>query len=125
MNKIGITLLFLSTSFFAMSQDKNIMRIARITVDSLQLKEYRSLLKEQMDAAIKKEPGVISYTVYEDKSDPTKITIFETYAVNDAYLAHRESPHFKKYKEATKDMVKALDLSEVSLVLSAKKPGSQ
>lgn len=106
-----------------MAQDKKITRIARITVDSAQLDAYYVLLKEQMNAAIRLEPGVLSYTMYADKADPTKLTLIEEYASNEAYLAHREAPHFKKYKAASKDMVKSLELSEVKLALSAKKPG--
>jgi quinol monooxygenase YgiN len=103
------------------NEDKKVTRIARITVDSLQAADYRKLLKEQMDAAVRLEPGVISYSVYADKADPSKLTILEVYADSAAYLAHRETPHFKKYKSATKEMVKSLELSEVSPVLSAKK----
>jgi len=103
------------------AQDKKVYRIARISIDSSQANEYRKLLKEQMEAAIKLEPGVLSYTVYADKVDPYKLTILELYADSSAYLAHRQAPHFKKYKAATKDMVKSLDLSEVNPILALKK----
>jgi quinol monooxygenase YgiN len=125
MKKILFACILFAISYNVIAQDKNqdkkVTRIARITVDSLQVAEYRKLLKEQMDAAVRLEPGVISYSVYADKTDPSKLTILEVYADSAAYLAHRETPHFKKYKSATSDMVKSLELSEVSLVLSAKK----
>lgn len=105
----------------AAAQSKTITRIATITIDSLQSGAYYQLLKEQMETALRAEPGVISYTVYADKANVAKLTIVEVYADNDAYLAHRETPHFKKYKSATKDMVKSLDLSEVTTLFSAKK----
>jgi len=38
-------------------------RIAKIKVDENQLENYKSALQEQMNAAIKLEPGVLSYTV--------------------------------------------------------------
>lgn len=113
--------LLLAAAFPLKAQDKKITRIARITVDSLQLANYDKLLKEQMETAVRVEPGVISYSVYADKAAPYKLTILEVYADNEAYLAHRESAHFKKYKLATKDMVKSLELLEVTHVLSAKK----
>ncbi len=121
MKKIIIPLILLALSLNTMAQDKKITRIARITVDSAQLDAYFALLKEQMNAAIRLEPGVLSYTMYADKSDATKLTLIEEYASNEAYLLHREAPHFKKYKAASKDMVKSLELSEVTMVLSAKK----
>jgi quinol monooxygenase YgiN len=128
MKKILFACMLFAISYNVMAQDKNqdkkVTRIARITVDSLQLSNYRELLKEQMETAVKVEPGVISYSVYADKADPSKITILEVYADSAAYLAHRETPHFQKYKSATKDMVKSLELSEVSPILSAKKKGN-
>lgn len=121
MGKILFAAILLLVTQSVMAQDNRVTRIARITIDSLSITAYRALLQEQMEAAVKVEPGVISYTVYADKTSPAKITIVEVYASNDAYLAHREAPHFKKYKAATKDMVKPLELEEVTPVLTAKK----
>ena len=39
------------------------------------------------------------------------------YADADAYQAHLESPHFKKYKATTKEMVKSLKLVETTPVM--------
>jgi len=96
-------------------------RIAKIKVDTNQLDKYTIALKEQMNAAIKLEPGVLSYTVVADKKDATSITIFEVYANLEAYQSHIVSPHFKKYKETVKDMVLSLELMDTDLVVRAKK----
>jgi len=98
-----------------------VTRIARVTIDSTKLQPYMALLKEQMETAVRAEPGVISYNVYAEKASPNKLTIVKVYADNNAYLAHRETAHFKKYKAAVTDMVKSLELSEVNPVLTAKK----
>jgi len=119
-NLLFAVMLLLATQH-VMAQDVKVTRIARITIDSTKIEEYRALLKEQMETAVKVEPGVLSYTVYADKTNASKLTIVEIYASNNAYLAHRETPHFKKYKAATKDMVKSLELEEVIPVLTAKK----
>jgi quinol monooxygenase YgiN len=123
MKKIIFTAMMLVIGCSVWAQDKKVVRIARITIDSLQIEDYRKLLNEQMETAVRIEPGVLSYAVYADKEHPYKLTIVEIYADNDAYLAHREAPHFKKYKSATQDMVKSLELSEVNPILSLKKPG--
>ena len=107
----------------AMAQDSNRMfRIAKIKVDPVQLEKYKLALREQMNAAIQNEPGVLSYYAVADKKDPSSITIFEIYADTAAYNAHILTPHFRKYKETVKDMVKSLELVDVSLVAAAKKP---
>ena len=105
-----------------MAQDPNHMaRIAKIKVDPLQLEKYNTALKEQMTTAIRNEAGVLTYYALADKSDPANITILEIYADTDAYKLHVETPHFKKYKETVKDMVRSLELLDVSYIGVAKK----
>jgi len=106
-----------------MAQQKNQMvRLAKIKVDPLRLDKYNSALKEQMTTAVRVEPGVLTYYAVADKSDPSHITILEIYADTAAYQSHITTIHFKKYKETVKDMVKSLELVEVNLIASAKKP---
>jgi len=120
-----VWVLFL-TIFFQLrvmaQEDKKMYRIARITVDPSQLDKYKAALREQMNAAIRVEPGVLSYRAVADKKDPTHITILEIYADTTAYQAHIQTTHFRKYKDTVKDMVKQLELVDVSLVAFAKKP---
>lgn len=106
-----------------MAQDHKIYRIAQIHVDAAQLDKYNAALKEQMTTAITVEPGVLSYYAVSDKKEPAHITIFEIYADSAAYKAHIQAPHFKKYKETVKDMVKSLELEDVDVIGIAKKPG--
>lgn len=106
-----------------MAQKKNQMvRLAKIKVDPSQLEKYNVALKAQMKTAVRVEPGVLTYYAVSDKNDPSNITILEIYADTAAYQAHITTPHFKKYKETVKDMVKSLELVDVTLVGSAKKP---
>jgi len=107
-----------------MAQEKNQMvRLAKIKVDSSQLEKYNTALKEQMATAIRVEPGVLTYYAVAGKTDPSNITILEIYADTAAYNLHIQTPHFKKYKETVKDMVKSLELVDVTLIGSAKKQG--
>lgn len=119
--------LFLITSMFsnqAMAQSKNQMvRLAKITIDPTQLEQYNQALKTQMAAAIKMEPGVLTYYAVADKKDPSHITILEIYADTAAYQSHILTTHFKKYKDTVKDMVKSLELVDVDLIAAAKQPG--
>src|SRR5436305_10822388 len=120
---ISLFILTLLFSKNAMAQEKNQMvRLAKIKVDPSQLEKYNSALKEQMTTAVRLEPGVLTYYAVADKSDPSHITILEIYADTAAYNLHIQTPHFKKYKETVKDMVKSLELVDVTLIGSAKKP---
>ncbi len=117
-----MTGILVTIAFTSNAQSSNrIYRIAKIKVDANQLSAYKVALQEQMNAAIKLEPGVLSYTAVADKKDATQITILEVYASQEAYQSHVLTPHFKKYKETVKDMVLALELIDTELVVSAKK----
>ena len=120
-----VTLFVLTIPFGkkVMAQNKNQMvRLAKIKVDPSQLDKYNAALKEQMSTAIRAEPGVLTYYAVANKSDPSNITILEIYADTAAYNSHVMTAHFKKYKEAVKDMVQSLELIDVHLIAAAKKP---
>lgn len=120
-------ILFTLTFLFStntMAQEKvQMVRLAKIKVDPLQLDNYNAALKEQMTTAVRIEPDVLTYYAVADKNDPSQITILEIYADTAAYQSHIETIHFKKYKETVKDMVKSLELTDVNLIGSAKKEG--
>lgn len=119
---IIVMILTLSFSKNNMPSEKvQMVRLAKIKVDPLQLNNYNSALKEQMTTAVRLEPGVLTYYAVADKNDPSQITILEIYADANAYKSHIETTHFKKYKETVKDMVKSLELIDVTLIGSAQK----
>lgn len=121
---ISLIVLTLSISNKAMAQEKNQMvRLVKIKIDPSQLDNYNMALKEQMTTAVRVEPGVLTYYAVADKSDPSNISILEIYADTAAYKSHIETAHFKKYKNAVKDIVKSLEIIDVSLIGSAKKTG--
>jgi quinol monooxygenase YgiN len=119
---VVLFILTLSFSKNTIMQEKiQMVRLVKIKVDPLQLEKYNTALKEQMNKAVNLEPGVLTYYAVANKSNPSEITILEIYADTDAYKAHIETTHFKKYKETVKDMVKSLELIDVTLIGSAKK----
>lgn len=117
------SLLIFSLSNAQAQTDKRMVRLAKIEVDSAQLKSYNAALLEQMHTAIKLEPGVLTYYAVADQKDPSRITILEIYADTAAYQQHIATAHFKKYKKTVEHMVKKLELVNVSLIGSAKQPG--
>jgi len=88
------------------------VRLAKIVIDSVRLENYKTLLKEEIETSVRVEPGVITLYAVSEKNNPTHITILEIYADTVAYKAHLQTPHFLKYKNSTKDMVKSLELIE-------------
>jgi quinol monooxygenase YgiN len=110
-------------SIHASAQQNNLkVRIAKIEIDSLRLSEYRQALAEHAKIAVKEEPGVLALNAVYDKDNPTKVTVFEIYASEDAYQVHLKTPHFLKYKNGTLKMVKSLQLVEVQPIALEYKP---
>src|SRR4030095_11322616 len=92
---------FLLIAEIKAQQSQPYVRIAKIIVDSAQLEPYKTALKIGIETAVRLESGVLSmYAVYDNKL-PNHITILETYASLEAYQAHIQTPHFKKYKSGT------------------------
>jgi quinol monooxygenase YgiN len=98
------------------------VRVAEIEIDPTQLEPYKVAVKEQIEAAVRLEPGVLALYSVSDKENPARVFVFEMYADVAAYKAHLETAHFKKYKATTQDMVKSLTLRDTVQILLAAKP---
>ncbi|MBR1144276.1 antibiotic biosynthesis monooxygenase [Bradyrhizobium sp. AUGA SZCCT0431] len=98
-------------------KSKQHIQIAEIVVDPAQLDSYKSAVAEQIEAAIRLEPGVLTLYSVSNKENPSQITVFEIYRDREAYLAHLQAPHFLKYKATVEKMVKSLKLIPVDPVV--------
>jgi 4-carboxymuconolactone decarboxylase len=105
-------LILFSFNSTSAQEKKQIVRLAKLVIDSAQLESYKAALKEGIETAVRLEPGVLTLYAVAEKDNPTHITILEIYTDTDAYKAHLQTPHFIKYKTGTKDMVKSLELVE-------------
>lgn len=110
-----LTTLMLTFMFSGSSsaQGKNQMvRLAKLVIDSTQLESYKALLKEEIETSVRVEPGVLTLYAVAEKNNPTHITILEIYADTTAYKSHLQTPHFIKYKTGTQHMVRSLEFVE-------------
>ena len=99
------------------------VRISEIQIDPARLDEYNALLKEEAEASVRLEPGVISIFPMYQRAKLTEVRILEIYASRAAYESHIQSPHFQKYKTTTLPMVKSLTLVDMALIDPATMPG--
>ncbi len=74
---------------------------------------YNAFLKEEIEASMRLEPGVLTLYATAEKEAPHQVTILEIYADQTAYESHLKTPHFQKYKQGTLSMVKELELIDV------------
>ena len=99
------------TAKLPMGED-GIIRLSRIEVYPEYLEEYLGFAAEVGTVSLQTEPGVLTMYALQDKNDPCKITILETYASQESYKSHIASSHFQKYKQGTLHMVKSLCLDD-------------
>lgn len=97
------------------------VRIAELKIDPAQLEDYKTAVREEMETSIRVEPGVLAIYSVALKEDSSELRFFEIYKDEAAYQAHIASPHFRKYVEITKDMIRSRKLVDTKPVqLSAK-----
>jgi quinol monooxygenase YgiN len=102
-------------------QGRVVVRIAELEIDPAQLQAYLAAVKEEMDEAVRIEPGVLAIYSVAEKDNPTHLRFFEIYADENAYRSHIASPHFQKYVAVTQPMITARKLVEATPIqLSAK-----
>jgi quinol monooxygenase YgiN len=102
-----------SATSVTVRKNELLVRMSEIEIYRDSLPAYKAILKEEAEASVRLEPGVISiFPMYEQK-DSTQVRILEIYASKEAYQSHIKSPHFQKYKTTTLSMVKALRLIDM------------
>lgn len=97
-------------------------RLAQLTIDPAQLDAYKAAVREEIDASIRLEPGVLAIYAVAVKGQPHQLRFVELYADEAAYQRHRDSPHFQTYLVRTQPMITKRVLTEAEPVALGAKP---
>ena len=98
----------------AYAQEQEVMvRIAEIEIHPQHLEGYKTMLKEEAEASVRLEKGVIAIFPMFQKDNPALVRILEIYKDRQAYQSHLKTEHFLKYKTTTFQMVKSLKLVDM------------
>ncbi len=111
---LAMTTVFLEPAAGVDPPPTPMVRIAEIDIEPGHLSAYEAILREESDASVRLEPGVIAIFPMRQMEHPNQIRILEIYASRDAYQSHLQTPHFLHYKTATASMVKSLRLIEMN-----------
>lgn len=103
----------------SLDQEKMMVRISEIEIDSNYLDAYNKILMEEAAASVKLEEGVIAIFPMYQVDNPTQVRILEIYKNDASYKSHLQTPHFKHYKTSTLHMVKSLKLIDMKSLDSA------
>ena len=93
-------------------EEEKMVRLAKLVIETTRLEDYKNALREEIETSLGFETGVLTLYAVSEKEAPNNITILEIYADKEAYEAHLRTPHFIKYKTATMNMIKSLELIE-------------
>jgi quinol monooxygenase YgiN len=94
-------------------QQAMMIRISEIEIHPQHIEHYKTILKEEAEASVRLEPGVIAIFPMFQKDNPTQVRILEMYKDQQAYQSHLKTEHFLKYKKSTLHMVKSLRLVDM------------
>ena len=97
------------------------IRIAELEIDPAQLESFNAAIKESIETAVRIEPGVLALYAVSETDNPARVRVFEIYTDADAYKTHLETPHFRKFRATTENLVKSRELIDAApIALSAK-----
>ena len=99
-----LSLCFLNAGLGHAAEQQPVVRMAHIEVKPGLRNAFIAIVTEGMRTSVQTEPGVLALYCVADKNNPDKLIFFEIYASEEAYQAHRATPHFKKYIEKTQDL---------------------
>jgi quinol monooxygenase YgiN len=120
---VGATVLLSSLSWPAVDDEaqRPYVRVAALEVDPAQLESFKAAAKEVGETSVRVEPGCLVLYAVSEKENPGRVIVFEIYRDEDAYKTHVQTPHFKKFRATTDNMVKSRKLIDtVPLSLAAK-----
>jgi (4S)-4-hydroxy-5-phosphonooxypentane-2,3-dione isomerase len=78
--------------------------IVRVHVKPEFVNEFINATKVNAGNSVK-EPGIIRFYVVQMVDDPTKFNLIEVYKTPDDQLKHRETDHYKVWKEKVEKMM--------------------
>lgn len=99
-----------------------IVNIAELDIDPAQVEAFKAALVEEMDDSVRIESGVHAIYAVARKDDPAKFMFFEIYASQKVLEEHRNTPHFRKFLNTTKDMIRGRRIVENNVVHLTSKP---
>jgi quinol monooxygenase YgiN len=80
--------------------------IALLVTIRIQPPHREAFMEAMLDDAshsVQDEPGCLRFDVLEDINDPNVIYLYEVYRDEGALEAHRQAPHFLRWKRTTRD----------------------
>ena len=86
-----------------------------LEINPADMPKFMEAIKENGANSVK-EPGCRTFNIHVSAKDPNHVFLYEVYDNAAALDSHRQTPHFKKYAEITKNMVTKRDARPMTSV---------
>jgi quinol monooxygenase YgiN len=81
-----------------------IVLVMQVHVKPSRRDEFLSLIDDVATCSERDEPGCLRFDVLQDDIDPDKFIFYDVYSDEVAKAAHRETAHYARWVEGTRDM---------------------
>lgn len=79
--------------------------VVQLKVQPEHLEAFKQLTLENARATLREEPGALRFDVVQEVEDPTRFVLYEAYRGPEDHAAHRETAHYKRWRDAAPDML--------------------
>ncbi len=80
--------------------------------------EFLTAMAANAEASVRDEPGCLRFDVCAVEGDPHRFVLYEIYADDGAFEAHRAAPHFAVWREAAGRVVATQVSTRATVVAS-------
>ena len=78
---------------------------------------FVAAIADQAQTSLAEETGCVRFDVCVDVEDPNRFILYETYADEEAFAAHRTTSHFARWEEARDACVATMSRTKAELLL--------
>ncbi|MBF0568830.1 MAG: antibiotic biosynthesis monooxygenase [Nitrospirae bacterium] len=81
-----------------------IVTVVEVHVKPEHIDAFIEAVRENHEASVK-EPGNMRFDILQSAAEPTQFLLYEAYESWDASKAHKETPHYNKWKDTVGPMM--------------------
>ena len=79
--------------------------IVTVKVKPAERERFLSVIEDDAICSVRDEPGCVRFEVLQDRENQDTYYFFEVYQDEAALAAHRETPHFARWNEASQSVL--------------------
>ncbi|MEQ1825668.1 MAG: putative quinol monooxygenase [Pirellula sp.] len=80
------------------------------------IETFRARVIQQAKDSVDNEPGCCQFDVLEDESNPNTIVLYETYIDANAFVDHKQTPHFLDFDRTVGPWIAAKQVRRLKLL---------